>query len=165
MGAAVNLATEPADRVLTIERVFDAPRELVFKCWTEPEHLGRWIGPKGFTGTILAFELREGGTYRIHMRGPEGQDHWQRGVFREIVPPERIVRTFCWTDSDGIPTLPETLLTLTFAALGGRTKVTLHQAVFESPFACDQHREGWISSLDGLDEYLATVQEAAAATS
>jgi uncharacterized protein YndB with AHSA1/START domain len=99
------------------------------------------------------------------MRGPDGQDHWQKGVFREIVPPERIVRTFCWTDADGIPTLPETLLTLTFSSLGSKTRVTLHQAVFESPSACDGHREGWNSSLDGLDEYLATVQGAAAATS
>jgi uncharacterized protein YndB with AHSA1/START domain len=99
------------------------------------------------------------------MRGPDGQDHWQKGVFREIVPPERIVRTICWTDADGIPILPETLLTLTFAALAGKTRVTLHQAVFESPSTCDQHREGWISSLDGLDEYLATVQRPAAATS
>jgi uncharacterized protein YndB with AHSA1/START domain len=149
--------TEPTERELAIERVFGAPRELVFKCWTEPEHLARWIGPKGFSGTIVACELREGGIFRAHMRGPDGQDHWQHGVFREIVPPERIVRTYCWTDADGRPTRPETLLTVTFADLGGRTRLTLHQAVFESVTACDDHRRGWSSSLDKLAEYVATV--------
>jgi uncharacterized protein YndB with AHSA1/START domain len=149
--------TEPTERELAIERVFDAPRELVFKCWTEPEHLARWIGPKGFSGTIVACELREGGIFRAHMRGPDGQDHWQHGVFREIVPPERIVRSYCWTDADGRPTRPETLLTVTFADLGGRTRLTLHQAVFESVTACDDHRRGWSSSLDKLAEYVATV--------
>jgi uncharacterized protein YndB with AHSA1/START domain len=144
-------------RALIIERVFDAPRELIFKCWTEPEHLDQWIGPKGFSSTILAWELREGGTYRIHKRGPDGRDHWQAGVFREIVPPERIVRTYCWTDADGKPTRPETLLTVTLTDLGGRTRLTLHQAVFESVTACDDHQRGWNSSLDQLAEYIATV--------
>jgi uncharacterized protein YndB with AHSA1/START domain len=151
------VVTEPTERVLVIERVFDAPRELVFKCWTEPEHLARWIGPRDLSSTILACELRQGGNYRMRMRGPGGQDHWQQGVFREIVPPERIVRTFCWTDADGRPTRPETLLTVTFADLGGRTRLTLHQAVFESVTACDEHRRGWSSSLGKLAEYIATV--------
>jgi uncharacterized protein YndB with AHSA1/START domain len=151
------VVTEQTERELIIERVFDAPRELVFKCWTQPEHLARWIGPKGFSGTILTCELREGGNYRTHMRGPDGQDHWQQGVFREIVPPERIVRTYCWTDADGRPTRPETLLTVTFGDLGGRTRLTLHQALFESVTVCDDHRGGWSSSLDKLAEYIATV--------
>jgi uncharacterized protein YndB with AHSA1/START domain len=148
---------EPQERVLVIERIFDAPRELIFKCWTEPEHLAQWIGPKGFGSTILAWDLRQGGKYRIHKRGPDGREHWQQGVFREIVPPERIVRTYCWSDADGRPTRPETLLTLTFADLGGRTRLTLHQAVFESVIARDDHQHGWSSSLDQLAEYIATV--------
>ena len=152
------VVADSPERVLIIERVFDAPRELVFKCWTEPEHLARWIGPaKGFDSTILACELREGGSYRMRIRGFDGQDHWQHGVFREIVPPERIVRTYCWTDAQGEPTLPETLLTVTFEDLGGRTRLTLHQAVFESVTACDLHRGGWSSALDNLAEYVATM--------
>jgi len=147
----------PAERVLVIERVFDAPRELVFKCWTEPEHLARWIGPRGFSSTILACELRQGGNYRMRMHDPDGQDHWQQGVFREIVPPERIVRTYCWTDADGRPTRPETMLTVTFEDLGGRTRLTLHQAIFESITARDDHQRGWSGSLDQLAEYLVTV--------
>ena len=90
MGAAMNLVTEPADRVLVITRVFDAPRELVFKAWTEPEHMARWFGPRGFTSKVLKHDLRPGGSYRIHMLGPDG-DHWTQGVYREVVPPARLV--------------------------------------------------------------------------
>ena len=158
MAAGSNaVVMEPAERVLIIERVFDAPRELVFKCWTEPEHLARWLGPRGFSCTIFACELRQGGNYRMRMRGPDGQDHRHQGVFRDIVPPERIVRTYCWTDAEGRPTGPETVLTVTFADLDGRTKVTLHQAVFESVTARDDHQRGWSGSLDKLAEYLTRV--------
>jgi len=158
MAARSNTAfIESPDQVLIIERVFDAPRELLFKCWTEPEYFARWIGPKGFSSTILVWELRRGGKYRIHKRGPAGQDHWQRGEFHEIVPPQRIVRTYCWTDADDRPTRPETLLTITFEDLGGRTKLTLHQAIFESISARDDHQRGWNSSLDQLAEYVATL--------
>jgi uncharacterized protein YndB with AHSA1/START domain len=75
-------ATESDDRVLVITRIFDAPRDLVFKCWTDPEHMAKWHGPKGFTSTVLKNDLRPGGAYRIHMRGPDGDDHWTQGVFR-----------------------------------------------------------------------------------
>ncbi len=79
MGAATNLVSEPADRVLVITRIFDAPRSLVFKAWTEPEHMVNWFGPRGFTSKVLKNDLRPGGAYRMHMRGPDG-DHWTQGV-------------------------------------------------------------------------------------
>jgi uncharacterized protein YndB with AHSA1/START domain len=153
-GSEAVVADSP-ELVLIIERIFDAPRELVFRCWTEPEHFARWIGPQGFKSSILTWELRQGGKYLIHKRGPDGQEHWQQGVFQEIVPPERIVRTYCWADANGRPTRPETLLTVTFADLGGRTKLILHQSIFESVSARDAHRGGWASSLERLAEYLA----------
>ena len=84
-----------------------------------------------------------------------------QGVYREIVEPERIVCTYVWTDADGIPTRPETLLTLTFEADGQKTKLTLHQAVFESVTARDAHEEGWTSSLERLTEYLANPHQPA----
>jgi uncharacterized protein YndB with AHSA1/START domain len=155
MGAATNLITEPADRVLVITRVFDAPRSLVFKAWTESEHMERWFGPRGFTSKVLKNDLRPGGAYRIHMRGPDG-DHWTQGVFREVVPPERLVMVGSWADADGNPTRPETTLTLVFEDVGGKTRLTLHNAVFESLTARDLHEGGWSSSLDCLAEYLAT---------
>ncbi len=111
--------TDSAQRVLVITRVFDAPRDLVFKAWSEPERLVQWFGPKGFTSTVVgSMDPRPGGAYRFHMRGPDESDHWVQGVYREIVEPERIVCTYVWTDADRIPSRPETLLTLTFEADG-----------------------------------------------
>lgn len=156
--AAGNAVTEPADRVLVITRIFDAPRELVFRAWTDPEHLVRWMGPRGFTSSIEHSELRPGGAYRIYMRGPEGDDHWTQGVFREIVEPERLVMAGSWADAQGNPISPETLLTLTFEEHEERkTRLTLHQAIFESVTARDAHQGGWNSSMDRLAEYLATL--------
>lgn len=157
MGAAASLVREPADRVLKIERVFDAPRSLVFKAWTEPEHISKWWGPRGFKSTVLKNDLRPGGAYRIHMRGPDG-DHWSQGVYREVVPPERLVMVGSWADANGNPTRPETTLTLLFEDVGGKTRLTLHNAIFESTSARDMHNSGWNSSLDCLAEYLATVR-------
>jgi uncharacterized protein YndB with AHSA1/START domain len=158
MVARDNVVTEAADRVLEITRIFHAPRELVFKAWTEPEHLVRWMGPHGFKSTIERSDLRPGGAYRIHMLGPEGDEHWTQGVFREITAPERLVMAGSWADAEGNPTSPETLLTLTFEEHGEKkTRLTLHQAMFESVTARDGHRGGWNSSLDRLAEYLDTL--------
>jgi uncharacterized protein YndB with AHSA1/START domain len=154
-GSDCVVAADSSEPVLIIERIFDAPRDLVFKCWTDPEHFARWIGPQGFTSAILAWELHPGGKYLIHKRGPDGQEHWQQGVFQEIVPPEKIVRTYCWVDDNGQPTRPETLLTVRFVDMDGRTKLILHQAIFESVSARDAHHGGWNSSLERLAEYLA----------
>jgi uncharacterized protein YndB with AHSA1/START domain len=156
MGASSDAATKAAERELVITRVFEAPRDLVFKAWTDPEHMVKWFGPKGFTSYILRSELRPGGAYRIHMRGPDGDDHWTQGIFHEIVAPKRLVMSGSWADSQGNPTSPETILTLTFEDHDGRTKLTLHQAIFESVTARDAHRGGWNSSFDRLAEYLAT---------
>jgi uncharacterized protein YndB with AHSA1/START domain len=150
-------AAESAERVLVITRIFDAPRSLVWKAWTDPEHLAQWWGPHGFTLPSCKVDLRTGGAYRFHMRGPENDDHFSQGVFREIVEPSRLVMAGFWADADGNPTRPETLLTVTFEDLGGKTKLTLHQAVFESVTARDEHRGGWSGSFERLAEYLATV--------
>jgi uncharacterized protein YndB with AHSA1/START domain len=156
MAAGSNLAMEPEDRVLIITRIFDAPRELVWKAWTEPERMVKWHGPRGFTSTIERSDFRPGGAFRIHMRGPENDEHWTQGVFREIVAPERLVMASCWADAQGRPVGPETTVTVTLENLGARTQLTLHQALFESVTARDAHNGGWNSSLDCLAEYLAT---------
>jgi uncharacterized protein YndB with AHSA1/START domain len=148
------LANEPAERVLVIERIFDAPRSLVFRAWTDPAHMVHWFGPRGFKSTVLKSDLRPGGAYRIHMLGPDG-DHWSQGVFSEIVPPSRLVMVGGWGDAQGNFTRPQTTMTLTFEDHGGKTKMTLRQSVFESITARDLHQGGWTSSLERLAEYLA----------
>ncbi len=143
MGAGSNLAA--SEREVVISRIFDAPRELVFKAWTDPEHLVKWFGPKDFSATVIESDVRTGGTYHFHMRGPNYDDHW-RGVYREVKPPERLV--FTW------PAGPDSLVTLTFEDLGGKTRLTLRHGVFETVEARDRHEHGWNSSLDCLAEYL-----------
>jgi len=158
METSSSIAAEASKRELVITRVFDAPRSLVFKAWTEPEHMVKWLGPQGFTGKILQSAKRPGDAYRYYMRDPQGGDHWQQGIVREMVEPERLVCTYVWADAEGNPTRPETLLTVLFEELGGKTKLTLRQAVFESASARDDHRGGWNSSLDRLAEYVAAVR-------
>ena len=81
--------------------MIDAPRALVFQAWTDPEQIARWWGPKGFITVDYDMDVRPGGAYRFRMRSPEGTDHRKRGVYREIVAPERIVFTFAWEEPDG----------------------------------------------------------------
>ncbi len=146
---------QPADRELVVTRILDAPRERVFKAWTDPEQIARWWGPQGFTTTSLEMDIRPGGAYRACMRSPEGTLYRRRGVYREIVAPERIAFTFAWEDAAG-DLGHETLVTVTFAEHGGKTLLTLHQATFDSVERCDDHRRGWASCLERFAEYLAT---------
>jgi uncharacterized protein YndB with AHSA1/START domain len=120
---------------LVIEPVFDAPRELVWKAWTDPELSMRWWGPKGYTCPTCEIDLRVGGKYLNCMRSPEGRDYWSTGVYREIVPFDRIVCTDSFADEKGnvvpashygMSNMPlEMLVTVTFEDLGGKTKMTL----------------------------------------
>jgi uncharacterized protein YndB with AHSA1/START domain len=152
--AATTNAAIPAERELVITRVLDAPRSLVFKVWTQPEHLVRWWGPKGFTAPTCELDLRPGGAWRACIRSPEGTDHWMQGVYREIVEPERLVFTFAWENDQGEPG-HGTLVTVTFADEDGKTRLTFHQAVFETVESRDSHHGGWSECLDRLEDYLA----------
>src|SRR5580700_11269312 len=146
--------TTPSDQEMVITRVFDAPRELVFACWTEPEHLRHWQGaPRGFTVTSSESDIRPGGFFRICMRSPDGVDHWLQGSYREIAKPERLVFTHVWLDANRKPG-KETLVTITFAERDGKTEVTLRQTGFPSVESRDGHKVGWKSALDVLDDYL-----------
>src|SRR5690242_1491098 len=133
MGTSSNVA-DNSEREVVITRVFDAPRSLVFKAWTEPEHMVKWFGPKDFTATIIVNEVRTGGAYDFHMRGPNYDDHW-KGTYREVVVPERLV--FTW------PAGPESIVTVTFEDLGGKTKLTLRHGMFETVAQRDDHQRGW----------------------
>src|SRR5277367_3850317 len=87
----IDAAVLPEHRELTLVRVYDAPRALVFKAFTDPVHLARWWGPHGYTTPVCEFDARPGGALRIHMRGPDGGVHVTQGEVREIVIPERLV--------------------------------------------------------------------------
>jgi uncharacterized protein YndB with AHSA1/START domain len=149
-------AAEPAERVLEITRVFDAPPRLVFKAWTDPAHAARWAGPRGFTASHLKSDVRPGGAWRTCLRRDEdGEELWQGGVYREVVEPERLVFTFAWDRDDG-GRGHETLVTVTFAEhQGEKTRMTFRQAVFESVGQRDGHQGGWNSAFDRLAEHVA----------
>jgi uncharacterized protein YndB with AHSA1/START domain len=144
-----------ADRELTVSRVIDAPRLLVFKAWTEPEQIARWWGPKGYSTVEYQMDVRPGGAYWFVMRSPEGTDHRKRVMYREIVAPERIVFTFAWEDADG-RLGHELLVTVTLEELGSRTRLTLHQSMFETVGGRDSHVIGWTSCLERFGEYMIT---------
>lgn len=149
---------------LVITRVFDAPRELVWKAWTDPKRFVRWWGPKGFTSPACEIDLRVGGKYLACMRSPEGQDYWSTGVYREIVPKGKIVYTDSFSDAEGNPVPasyygmqgdwpPEMIVTVTFEEVGGKTKMTLrHDGI--PPDTMSDCEAGWSGSFDKLAESL-----------
>lgn len=139
---------------ITLNRVFEAPRALVFDAWTKPEHLVRWCAPHGFTIPEANGELWVGGAWRSLMITPGGEKYPLRGVYREIVPNERLVFTHIWEEDDGTPE-HETLVTVSFADEAGGTRVTLEQSGFKSPESQAGHADGWTQCLDRLTELLA----------
>jgi uncharacterized protein YndB with AHSA1/START domain len=146
--------TKPlAEREITITRVFDAPRPLVFKAWTDAKYLAQWWGPKGFTNSVCEIDARVGGALRIHMRAPDGSIYPMKGEIREMIAPERLVFTYIALDEAGNHII-EGLTTVTFAEAGGKTKLTLHtrgSAVTEKAVQYLQGMEtGWTQSIDRL---------------
>ena len=149
-----NRGAAPAGGRMTvvITRVFDAPRQLLFETWSDPKHLARWWGPKGFTLPGCEMDFRPGGAYRFVMRGPDGGDYPFHGVYREIVAPERIVFTAIIDNAPG----NELVTTVTFAEEGGRTRLTVEQTVPTEPYARGQ-QQGWTESLECLADYLGSL--------
>jgi uncharacterized protein YndB with AHSA1/START domain len=151
--ASSSAALQMADDELVIERVFDAPRRLVFKAWSSAEYQMHWLGPKDFTVESCEIDFRVGGRYRARIRSPEGQDYTMYGVYREIIAPERLVFTFAW-EEEGERGL-QTLVTIDFTDQGDRTLMAFHQAPFQSLSERDGHNGGWTQCFDRLAAYLA----------
>jgi uncharacterized protein YndB with AHSA1/START domain len=120
--STVDLESDP--RSIVGSRVFDAPRELVFAAFSDPEYLAQWWGPNGFTTTTHAFDFRPGGVWRFVMHGPDGRDYHNRVTYDEIVPPERIV----YTHGGGDDVEPvQFTQTVTFEEIGdGQTRIVWH---------------------------------------
>ncbi|MDV6236709.1 SRPBCC domain-containing protein [Leptospira ellisii] len=162
----VTVRTPPGELVLT--RIFDAPRALVYKVWTEPKHVAQWFGPREYTNPVCEIDLRVGGKYRYVMRSPEGIDYPVTGVFLEIVENERIVHTDVveehpaeWLEflhqnlKDPENTSTDSKVTVTFEDVGERTKVTIVTG-FQSDEVRDVFRkmgmiEGWTQSLEKFE--------------
>ncbi|AIE87916.1 SRPBCC family protein [Fimbriimonas ginsengisoli] len=153
------------EREVLITRVFDAPRELVFRAWTDPEHLRHWFAPHGCEVEILSLDVRPGGEFRYGIRPPKGADCWCRGTYLEVTSPERIVYSIALTDEHGRftdsvtagkdPDWPaETVVTVTFAERAGKTEVTLHQNALESVAKRTGAYPSWLQMLDRLAEEL-----------
>lgn len=172
-----------SEKGIIIERVFDVPRELVWKAWTTPEMVKKWWGPEGFTAPSIKMDLRVGGKYTYGMHGPKGsgwdRDMYSSGIFKEIVPPDpstplragKIVSTDYFSDENGNMIQPsqegqdenfptEMTVTITFEDAGdGKTKLTIfypkaeNEAQFEAMLKSGM-KEGWNSSLDKLEASL-----------
>lgn len=160
-------ATRPkptATREVSLTRVFDAPPSLVFRMWTDPEHMAQWWGPKTFTNPVCEIDARPGGKIWIVMRGPKGTDFDtdfpMSGTFHEVVPHERLVFTAVAEDKDGNPLL-EAHTVVTFEDQGGKTLLTVQaNAVGIAPIAPQMlagMEAGWSQSLEKLAELVGRV--------
>lgn len=158
-----------------ISRVLDAPRDLVWRVFTEPEHMKQWWGPKGFTVAVANMELRPGGTFHYLLKAPDGTPMWGRFVYREIVAPERIVFINSFSDEAGgvtrHPLAPDWPLEMrsvfTFEEVpGGKTRFTVRWAphnatprereVFDSGHA--SMMQGWSGTMEQLETYLTSIR-------
>lgn len=148
------MTTKKKTLALTITRTLSAPRELVFACWTHSRHLARWGGaPEGMTAEVERKEIRPGGRYKVRLVRENGEHFTVQGKYLEVIKPERLVFTHAWVDDDG-QAGPEMLVTIMFAEIGDRTKMTLRQEGFTSADSRDGHKLGWGSQLDRFATYV-----------
>jgi uncharacterized protein YndB with AHSA1/START domain len=154
-----------------ITRIFDAPRELVFKVWTESEHLMHWWGPKGFSISVSKFDIRPGGVFHYCMRSSEGHEMWGKFVYHEIVAPEKLVFVNSFSDTEGntvrapfSQTFPlEIQNILTFTEHEGQTTLSMRGGPInatkeELEFFYSMHgsmQQGFAGTFSQLDDYLA----------
>lgn len=151
----------PSDQEIVISRVFDAPRELVFKAWTDPRHIMAWWGPQGFENTECSLDLRVGGSFHLQMTGPDGKEYPCRGTYSEISAPERIayIGTAEQNHPCGAGLPPQALVTVDFIAEGNGTRLTINTRL-PSPDAKKAAAQGgyvtgWTESLDRLAHFAA----------
>jgi uncharacterized protein YndB with AHSA1/START domain len=137
---------------LQLRRTFAAPREKVFRAWTDPEELKKWWGPPGYGTPSAEVDLRVGGKYRLGMRKlPDGPLFYLAGTFREVRAPERLTYTWRW---EAEPEHGETLVTVEFHTRGGSTEIVLTHELFPTEKARQEHERGWSSSFDKLARIL-----------
>jgi uncharacterized protein YndB with AHSA1/START domain len=141
------VTTKPS---LTIKRRFNAPPAKVFSAWTDPEKVKHWMGPREVKVLAAEGDARTGGRFRWLMQAPDGAHHDASGIYREVVPNEKLVFTWAWKSTPE----RESLVTLTFKADGEGTLFTLTHEQFFNEEARDHHNQGWTGAMDKLGEYL-----------
>lgn len=144
------MATLTIKPSLTIKRRFKAPPEKVFAAWTDPEKVKHWMGPGEIKALRADSDLRVGGRFRWIMKAPDGEEHDVSGVYREIIPNEKLVFTWAWKSTPE----RESLVTLTFKREADGTLMTVHHEQFFDEDARDRHQGGWSSAMEKLDKYL-----------
>ncbi len=145
---AVQSAVQPS---LTLKRRLKAPPAKVFAAWTDPEKMKRWMGPADVAATHAETDTRVGGRYRIVLLAPNGEEHDVSGVYREVVPNEKLVFTWAWKSTPE----RESLVTVLLKPDGGGTLLTLMHEQFYDDEARDRHEHGWIGALDKLERFVA----------
>lgn len=152
MSDATARAAGPAAETftLTLERVFKAPRDLVFEAFTDPQRFQAWWGPRGCNSVVQELDVRVGGAYLIEMHMPSGSVHMLSGTYHEVDPPQRLVYSWIWGQGDleGL----EMTVTLEFAEHPDGTQLRLTHGGLPSEEARRLHGEGWGSSFDCLEE-------------
>ena len=144
------MATTTVKPSLTIKRRFKAPPEKVFNAWADPEKVKHWMGPGEVKVLRTEGDARAGGRFRWVMRAPNGEDHDVSGVYRVVIPNEKLVFTWAWKSTPE----RESLVTLTFKPDGDGTSFTMVHEQFFDEAARDSHNKGWTSAMDKLGEYL-----------
>jgi uncharacterized protein YndB with AHSA1/START domain len=143
------IATAPQTTSLQIRRTFAAPREKVFRAWTDPEALKQWFGPPRYETTAAEVDLRVGGKFRLTLE-KENAAVTAFGTFREIRPPALLVCTWNWDYND----IGDTILTLEFNDDGGETELVLTHERFPTSEQRDAHNTGWTGCFDELEQFL-----------
>ena len=146
-------AVKDAEHALVVTRFLDAPLARVWRAWSDPAEASKWLGPGDITGTYKSDDMNPGGSYTIEMRHPDGKVSIVGGRFREVVPMAKVVYTWAWRGDDGKPG-HESVVTVTFRAVGNKTELTLRHEGFDSKESRDGHQGGWNGCLDKLENYL-----------
>lgn len=150
------------DYNLVITRIINAPRELVFDVWTNPEHVRQWWSPKGFTNPVVDWDAKPGNSLLVHMKGPDGVIYPMDGEFVEVIRPEKLVLIAGALNNEG-KRMFEVLTTVTFEDIGGKTKLTLSASPSKITPEAAQHLAGmsigWSQSLDKLEDYVIKVNQ------
>jgi uncharacterized protein YndB with AHSA1/START domain len=136
---------------LKLVRTFEASPEVVYRAWTDPEVMGKWFAPLEMTTSIAEVDLKVGGKHRIGMKSAAGELYIATGIYREIIPGEKLILTWRWETE---PSSPDTLVTVEFRKSGQNTELVFTHENFTTEEEVEDHREGWEGALSKLSKLI-----------